>query len=94
MKVLHEMKASVAIVVLAAGKGSRFRGVDHKLVQSLGETCVLGATLAHAIETGMPVVVVTTEPLAALVRGQVASRDIVVLPTVGKDLNDSIRGRA
>jgi molybdenum cofactor cytidylyltransferase len=76
------MKSPV-IVVLAAGKGSRFRGSDHKLTQSLGETCVLGATIDHALASGLPVVVVTTEPLAALVRNHVASRDIVLLPAVG-----------
>ena len=33
-----------AVIVLAAGKGSRFLGADHKLAQSLGGLTVLGTT--------------------------------------------------
>jgi molybdenum cofactor cytidylyltransferase len=77
------MKSRPAIIVLAAGRGSRFRGLQHKLEQSLGGSSVLGSTLSNALGTGLPVLVVTTEPLAELVGSHVATRDIVVLPAVG-----------
>ncbi len=79
------------LIVLAAGRGSRFRagagalayaGV-HKLAAPLADDTVLGTTLRHAIESGLPVVVVTTPPLFDLARASVAARDIVVLPEVG-----------
>lgn len=75
-------KRRPAVVVLAAGSGSRFRGDGHKLEQTLsgrGDT-VLARTLRHAFATGLPVVVVTTERLAPMVQGLVASRDVLVLP--------------
>jgi molybdenum cofactor cytidylyltransferase len=66
--------------VLAAGKGSRFKGSAHKLEQSLGDLSVLGRTLRNAIESHLPVVVVTTQPLAAAASQVVAARDVVVVP--------------
>jgi molybdenum cofactor cytidylyltransferase len=77
------MKPQPVIVVLAAGRGSRFAGPNHKLVQVLGDASVLGQTIGHAIESRLPVVVVTTEPLAAEAARWVARRDVVVLPEVG-----------
>jgi molybdenum cofactor cytidylyltransferase len=77
------MKPQPVIVVLAAGRGSRFAGQNHKLVQSLGSINVLGQTIGHAIESRLPVVVVTTQPLAAEATRWVARRDVVVLPEVG-----------
>lgn len=77
------MKPLPVIVVLAAGRGSRFAGQNHKLVQSLGSISVLGQTIGHAIESRLPVVVVTTQPLAAEATRWVARRDVVVLPEVG-----------
>lgn len=79
------MQPPPAIVVLAAGLGSRFRGTSHKLEQALGGSTVFGCTLAHAIATHLPTVVVTTDALAAMARRYVASRDVVVLPMVGSD---------
>jgi molybdenum cofactor cytidylyltransferase len=73
------MHASPVIVVPAAGLGSRFAGASPKLAQPLGDSTVLGLTLRHAIQTQLPVVVVTTAALAALAGRQVATRDIVVL---------------
>jgi molybdenum cofactor cytidylyltransferase len=73
------MRFRPTIVVLAAGKGSRFGAASHKLEQPFGPSTVLGSTVRHAIETQLPVVVVTTEALAPLVARQVARRDIVVL---------------
>lgn len=73
-----------AVIVLAAGKGSRFLGVEHKLAQSLGASTVLGSTLQHAIASHLQVVVVTTQALADVARRSVAARDVVVLPEVGE----------
>lgn len=73
------MKFRPTIVVVAAGRSSRFEGHEHKLEQPLGSATVLGATLRHAIETQLPVVVVTTEALAPLAARQLARRDVVVL---------------
>lgn len=67
------------IVVLAAGAGRRFDAAAHKLAQPLGAGTVLGLTLAHAIETRWPVVVVTLAALVPLVAPWVATRDLVVL---------------
>ena len=72
-----------AVIVLAAGRGSRFLGAEHKLAQSLGVSTVLGSTLQHAIASHLQVVVVTTQALAGVARRSVAARDVVVLPEVG-----------
>ena len=77
------MTARPAVIVLAAGKGSRFLGTEHKLAQSLGGLTVLGCTLKHAIASHLRVVVVTTEALADVARRSVAARDVVILPEVG-----------
>jgi molybdenum cofactor cytidylyltransferase len=77
------MKSRPAVVVLAAGRGSRFRGLHHKLVQTLGASTVLATTISNALATQMPVLVVTTEPLAEMVSRHVATRDMVVLPPGG-----------
>lgn len=73
------MKAQPAVIVLAAGKGSRFLGADHKLAQRMGSATVLATTLRHAVATNLPVVVVTTEQFADVARRSVAARDVVVL---------------
>lgn len=77
------MNSQPAVIVLAAGKGSRFLGSEHKLAQEFGAATVLGTTLRHAIASQLQVVVVTTEALAELARHSIAARDVVVLPEVG-----------
>ena len=79
------MKARPSVIVLAAGKGARFLGTDHKLVQSLGTGTILGTTLRHAILSQLSLVVVTTEALADVARRSVAARDVVVLHEDGGD---------
>jgi molybdenum cofactor cytidylyltransferase len=79
------MDSRPAVIVLAAGRGSRFLGVDHKLAQSLGTLTVLGTTLRQAIASQLPVVVVTTAALAPLARHHIAARDVVIVPEVGSD---------
>ena len=86
------MALEPALIVLAAGRGSRFNGAEHKLAQPLGPSTVLGCTLRHAIETHLAVVVVTTEPLAGLARRSVAARDVVVLPEVGSGAGSATLG--
>lgn len=71
------------VVVLAAGRGSRFRGPAHKLTQPLGATSVLDTTLRHALASQLPIVVVTTAGMVGIAQRIVATRDIVVLPEVG-----------
>ena len=66
--------------ITAAGLGRRFGGPLHKLEQPFDGSTVLGTTVRHAVETQLPVVVVTTAALAPLVARQLARRDIVVLP--------------
>ncbi|MGL6110183.1 MAG: nucleotidyltransferase family protein [Rubrivivax sp.] len=74
------MKSRPTVVVLAAGRGSRFKGPAHKLDQRLGSLSILGATLRNAIASQLPVVVVTTEALSAGAAQFVARRDVVILP--------------
>jgi molybdenum cofactor cytidylyltransferase len=73
------MRFRPTIVIPAAGAGSRFGGALHKLQQEFAGSTVLGSTVRRAIETQLPVVVVTTAALAPLVGHQLATRDIVVL---------------
>jgi len=77
------MKPRPAVIVLAAGASSRFGASGHKLTQRWGSSSVLACTLRHAIASHLPVVVVTTETLADTARHHVASRDVVVVPSVG-----------
>ena len=85
------MSGTVVVVVLAAGRGSRFRGVNPKLAQPLGASCVLDTTLRQVVASHLPMVVVATAALAKIAGRSVATRDIVVLPEVG---STSLRRRA
>jgi molybdenum cofactor cytidylyltransferase len=73
------MRTRPTIVVPAAGRGSRFGGPQHKLEQPFAGVTVLEATVRRAIESQLPVIVVTTAALAPLVGRQLAARDVVVL---------------
>ncbi len=84
------MAAQPAVIVLAAGRGSRFLGADHKLAQRLGSATVFATTLRHAVATQLPVVVVTTQAFADVARRSVAARDVVVLPEVGTPGQDAL----
>jgi molybdenum cofactor cytidylyltransferase len=84
------MTSRPAVVVLAAGRGSRFGGLHHKLVQTLGASTVLASTISNALATHLPVMVVTTDPLAEVVSRYVATRDMVVLPPVGSPASHAL----
>jgi len=77
------MKSRPAVIVLAAGRGTRFQGIQHKLTQLVGTSSVLATTLVNALAAELPVLVVTTEPFAELASHHVATRDIVLLPAAG-----------
>lgn len=72
------------VVVLAAGRGSRFQGPEHKLLQPLDGSSVLGTTLRHVIASRLPMVVVATAAMSEIASQSVAKRDIVVVPEVGE----------
>lgn len=91
-----------ALVVLAAGSGSRFiaesdgadpvRAPSHKLAQPFGVSTVLGTTLANAVRSELSLIVVTTDALLAEVTKVVAARDVIVLPDAAANgLGDSAR---
>ena len=73
------MKNEPAVVVLAAGAGSRYHGTRHKLSEKLGGDSVLVRTLRNAIASEMAVVLVISEALIAEAQGLVAPRDMVVV---------------
>ncbi|HEY2187186.1 MAG TPA: nucleotidyltransferase family protein [Caldimonas sp.] len=73
------------VVVLAAGRSSRFGAGHHKLAQPLGESTVLAQTIATAIASHLRTVVVTTSTFVEIARSSVAARDVVVLPEVGPE---------
>jgi molybdenum cofactor cytidylyltransferase len=73
------MRTRPAIIVTAAGLGSRFGGAVHKLDQPFDGATVLATTVRHAVQTNLSVVVVTTAARAAALTGHVAPQDIVVL---------------
>lgn len=73
------MKNQPAVVVLAAGAGSRYHGTRHKLTEKLGGDTVLVRTLRNAIASEMSVVLVISEALIAEAKGLVAPEDMVVV---------------
>lgn len=74
------MASKPVLVVLAAGRGSRFVGSErHKLEQPIDGSSMLGHALRHAVATHLPLVVVTTAALAPLAHDIVAARDVLVL---------------
>ena len=87
------MKNEPAIVVLAAGAGSRYRGTRHKLSENLGGETVLVRTLRNAIASDMAVVLVVSEALIGAAKGLVAPADMVVVEPrqqTGWGMGDSI----
>ena len=90
---MRAMKNEPAVVVLAAGAGSRYHGTRHKLSEQLGGDSVLVRTLHNALASGMSVVLVISEALIDEARGLVAPRDMVVVDVrsqTGWGMGDSI----
>jgi molybdenum cofactor cytidylyltransferase len=82
-----------AIVVLAAGAGSRYRGTRHKLSEPLGRESVLARTLRNARDSALPVVLVVAETLVGEARGLVEPGDCIVVGASSRrpwGLGDSI----
>ena len=73
------MKTPPTIIVLGAGRGTRYTGARHKLAEPLGADSVMQRTVGNALAIGLPVLVVTTPAFVADVADLVARRDIVVL---------------
>lgn len=73
------MDQSPVVIVAAAGRGTRFTGRTHKLRQPLGASTVMGTTLTHALQSRLPVLVVTTPPLADEAARTVARADVLVI---------------
>ena len=73
------VKRRPVVVVLAAGRGVRFHGPGHKLEQAWGPDTLLTRSLRNAVETGLRVVVVSSEQLAPMVCRTVAARDVITL---------------
>jgi molybdenum cofactor cytidylyltransferase len=73
------MKNEPAVVVLAAGAGSRYLGPSHKLSAQLGSDSVLVRTLRNAQASGLPVVLVVSDALFPEVRGLIPAQDVVVI---------------
>jgi molybdenum cofactor cytidylyltransferase len=71
------------LIILAAGRGSRFVAQGHKLEQPLQGVTLFARTLVSAIASHLPVLVVTTQALEAQARHFVAARDVIVLPDAG-----------
>ena len=87
------MNHDPAIVVLAAGAGSRYHGPQHKLSEMLGGERVLVRTLRNALASQMPVVLVVSERIAHEVAGLVPPRDLVVVDALSQrtwGMGDSI----
>ena len=80
-----------AVVVLAAGRGIRFRGNGHKLAQRLDDDdsaalvdsdtdTVLARTVRHALATRLRVVIVTSAGLVPAAARLVPAADVVCVP--------------
>lgn len=87
-----------AIVVLAAGRGMRFHGRGHKLVQQLDGAAeapaesLLARTVRHALATRLRVVVVTTQALVSQLENLLPTADVVVLPELNNQGKPSLFG--
>lgn len=73
------MKNEPAIVVLAAGAGSRYQGSRHQPGEPQGGDGVLALTLRSALASRMPVVLVVSDALAGEARGLLPAADVVVV---------------
>jgi len=85
------MNSRPAVVVLAAGRGSRYGADCDKLEQPVDGVAMLSRTLRNVLASQLDVVVVTTDAMAELARRSVAARDLVVMgPTAPFGMGYSI----
>ncbi len=90
------MRFRPSIIVVAAGRGSRFGagspGGRPKLEQPFGTSTVLGTTVRNAVQSQLPVVVVTVAALLPCASAHLAQRDIVVVSDeeAGRGMGHSI----
>lgn len=77
--VVAGMRFRPTILVVAAGRGGRFVADAHKLEQPFGDSTVLGSTLRNAVQSQLPVLLVTTSARVPSASAQLARRDILVL---------------
>lgn len=68
------------VLVLAAGRGSRFEGPGHKLAAPLGGRSVLARTVGLALASGLEVLAVTRPSLAPLLDGLLDPGARLLLP--------------
>lgn len=73
------MRFRPTILVVAAGRGSRFEADAHKLEQPFGDSTVLGSTLRNAVQSQLPVLLVATQARVPAAAALLARRDILVL---------------
>ncbi|MBL8345575.1 MAG: nucleotidyltransferase family protein [Rubrivivax sp.] len=77
------MRFRPSIIVVAAGRGSRFGaaapGGRPKLEQPFGTSTVLGTAVRNAVQSQLPVVVVTVAALLPCASAHLAQKDIVVV---------------
>lgn len=73
------MRQQPALIITAAGSGSRFGPGSHKLDQPFGAGTVLAATVSRALASGLPVIVVTTAGRLPGLKGLLPLRDVLVV---------------
>jgi len=85
------MNSRPVVVVLAAGRGSRYGDKGDKLEQLVDGVPMLSRTLRNVLASQLDVVVVTSDAMADLARRSVAARDLVVMsPTAPSGMGYSI----
>ena len=87
--------SSVAVIIVAGGKGSRMGGNENKLFLPLGDSCILGETLRvwQGISQVGQIVVVCADGEREIVSNLCRKQQITkaVLPVIGgKERQDSV----
>lgn len=85
--------ASVSVIVLAAGRSSRFGDAEHKLLAPIGATPIVRLSVAAAVDASVGSVVVVTGAEALHVAGALAGLDVQIVhePAFADGLATSLR---